>query len=182
MEKIISIILLCVILITFQNSKLFANNDTNFVQINGFHRLESYSKEVKRDNYNLWISLGSLCVSIVSIFIIILNLKRQIKSSEKLLIRQFSQQNITMIRETIVKLLIEISKPDSGKISQRDYVSEEHKIYEMQLRILLNKLENTENDLISCITKFRFEEIHNKNVWIEEILQKSNKLITKTTY
>lgn len=129
------------------------------------------------NNTALVTSVLASLISVASIFVIWYNVKRQIESVEKNIEKQFKLQEINNIREYIAELIIEISKPDGGKLEEKEYVSEKHKEIEYRLLSFLDESKTVDKKLIDCILKFRHEELTDKYRWINEILMFKNEFV-----
>jgi len=132
----------------------------------------------KSSNSNLIMSILTSLISVASIFVIWFNVKRQIKSVEKNIEKQFKLQELNFIRENISELIFEIKKPDGGKLETNNYISDMHIKTEAKILSYLDISKPIEKKLHDCITKFKIEKITNKNQWVDEILLIENDFIT----
>lgn len=123
----------------------------------------------KTNNAGIIISLISAVASILSILVVWYNVRSQLRSVEKNIMKQFSLQESNTIRETISNLIAELSKPDSRKIERKDHMSEKHLELEKKLIMLLDDKNPDDKKLIDCITRFQTEVISDKNSWITKI-------------
>jgi hypothetical protein len=131
----------------------------------------------KSNNINLMMSIITSIISVASIFVVWYNVKRQISSVEKNIHKQFKLQEINNIRENIAEFIIEITKLDGGKLEEKEYVSEKHKELENKLLSFLDDSNAIDKKFINCITKFKNEELTDKNAWVNEILMLKNELV-----
>lgn len=153
---------------------------TSFAQtqsINTNHYYIVNNPSPKSSNSNLIMSIVTSIISVSSILVVWFNVKRQIKSVEKNITKQFKLQSLNNIRDYISELIFEIRKPDGGKLEEKDYVSESHTKIEAKLLSYLDITKPIDKKLYDCITKFKSEIISNKNEWINEILAIENDFV-----
>ena len=127
------------------------------------------------------ISILSAAVTILSVVITWLNVKKQIKSTQNNIIMQHSIKESEDFRVLVAKLLFELAKSDGGKLFAKQYASDEHLLLEKNLTILMNLNEPSEKSFVDCIKKFTSVGIIDKYQWIKEIEQIAHDVL-KTKY
>lgn len=104
---------------------------------------------------------------------------RQIRNTNLLLKKTMAKEEINIIRTTLAKYIAVINQ-DSGQLINMQYISNEHKLLEASLSILLDSDDRDEKLLLSTIKKFHHTKIYGDDMinWISEIETQSNKVIS----
>ncbi len=174
--------ILLFLLLTLSIELLLANDNHTIHDGNHIENTNNYYMPPTSQTKNILMSfiipiLGS-AASIISILVVWYNVKTQIKASEKNILKQYYLQNTNLLIENISNLLLELSKPDDGNIIRKKYVSNDHFLLEKKIALLLDSSSQIEVELITCLRKFSTEQISDKSSWLEEIENKSQKVIT----
>jgi hypothetical protein len=127
---------------------------------------------------NILPHIGSILV-LLGLIIGWLNLRKQIKATRLDILKKNNLKQTSLLITNIANLLNVLRNPDNNTfLSRKEYKPGEHFIYETNVILLLDKNIPEENNLIIVLQKFLKEDV-TVSSWIEDIKEKSQKVITK---
>lgn len=131
-----------------------------------------------------WLEIWLPCICtvigcVISAIAIVWTTSKQIRNTSLLYEKKTAKEELQTLRTTLAQYIAVINQ-NSGQLMKKTYISDEHKILEATLSILLNKDNEDEGYLLSSIKKFHSTPIRAEGVteWVLEIEHHANIVIT----
>ena len=139
-----------------------------------------YLNTKSHTDFALWQIIIPSLVSIIGFIVVVITVKKQIESTQKIQQKGFDNDKSVTLRKLICDLIVEIEKnplENYSKISDSKPASSEHLSIETHCYLILDSSKPLERQLISKIKEYQTTRNIVISIWLREISECAQRVI-----